>query len=318
MRVAIVGLGGVGGFLAARLMHAGHDVHLIARGETLKALQATGLHLESPLGDLQLARVSAHAAPSTVGPADLIVIGVKAWQVREIAPTLKPLISDRSVVLPLQNGVEAPDELISGLGAPPVVGGLMKILSYIVAPGHIRHTGVTPYIALGELTGGVSSRILQIRDVLQSAGVTVETPVNIQVALWEKLAFMASWGGIGAVTRAPVGVLRTNRETRDLLEEAIREVIAVANARDIPVPQEAATRILRFIDSLPEDGTTSMQRDLMALRPSELHYQNGAVVRFAKSVGLAVPVHSVCYRVLCSLEQQARSKTPSHPAGAFV
>ncbi len=307
MRIAIIGLGGVGGFLAARLMHAGHDVHLIARGETLKILRERGLAVESALGNLHFSHLQAHASPSTVGPSELVIIGVKAWQVAELAPTLRPLISGDTVVLPLQNGVDAPDELVSALGPQAVVGGLMRILSFIVAPGHIKHAGVAPFIALGELGGGVSTRILRVREVLQSAGVTVETPSNIQIALWEKLAFMASWGGIGAVTRAPVGVVRRTPETRALLEEAIREVIAVANARNIPVPMEAATRILRFIDSLPEDGTTSMQRDLMALRPSELHYQNGAVVRFATSAGVAVPVHSVCYRVLCSLEHRSRS-----------
>jgi 2-dehydropantoate 2-reductase len=133
-------------------------------------------------------------------------------------------------------------------------------------------------------------------------------PPDIQTAMWEKFLFIASLSGIGALTRAPVGVLRSLPETRRMLEQAMGEVMAVARSREIALPEKTIAEALALIDGMPPGGTTSMQRDLVAGRPSELEAQNGAVVRVGREGGVATPLHAFIYHSLLPLEQRARGQ----------
>ena len=136
-----------------------------------------------------------------------------------------------------------------------------------------------------------------------------EVPLDIQVAMWGKFLFIASFSGVGAVTRAPAGVLRELPETRAMLDQAMREVLAVAHARGIALPEESIPNTMALVDSLPPNGTASMQRDIMAGRPSELESQNGAVVRLGQEVGVDTPLHTFIYHALLPSELRARAVT---------
>ncbi|HXH02109.1 MAG TPA: 2-dehydropantoate 2-reductase [Candidatus Competibacteraceae bacterium] len=308
MRIAIYGVGGIGGYFGGRLAQAGHEVVFIARGATLEALRRQGLRLESPKGDLHLPQVAASDDPVAVGPVDLVMVAVKAWQVAEVAEKIRPLLGPRTVVLPLQNGVEAPYQLAETLGRERVLGGLAKIISYIVAPGHIRHLGAEPYIALGELDNRPSERAERIRATLEEAGIVARIPQDIVAALWLKFLFVAAWGGVGAATRAPVGVLRRLPETRELLEQAMSEIATLAAARGVSLPADAVASSMNFVDALPDDSTTSLQRDITEGRPSELEAWSGAVVHLGREAGVATPVNGTLYRCLLPLELRARGQ----------
>jgi 2-dehydropantoate 2-reductase len=140
----------------------------------------------------------------------------------------------------------------------------------------------------------------------KAAGVSVGTPDDIEVALWEKFLFIAPVSGVGAVTRMPVDVFRSVRESRELLEAAMREVWALARARGVALKEDAVERTLRYVDSLPPGSTASMQRDILEGRPSELEYQTGAVVRLAHEAHVPTPVHELLYRCLVPGERRAR------------
>jgi 2-dehydropantoate 2-reductase len=310
MRIAVFGAGAVGGYFGGRLAQAGEEVALIARGKHLQALQARGLRVDSIAGDFAIRPVEATDDPARVGAVDAVLVGVKAWQVTEAALAMRPLIGPETFVLPLQNGVEAPHQLAAALGAEHVLGGLCKIISSLVGPGHIRHTGMAPpYVALGELDNRPSERAERLRRVFERAGFTAEIPPDIHVAMWEKFLFIASFSGVGAVTRAPAGVLRSRPETRHMLEQAMGEALAVAQARGIALTEEAISRTMALIDGLPPGGTASMQRDIVAGRPSELEAQNGAVVRLGREVGVATPLHAFIYHSLLPSELRARGQT---------
>jgi len=298
----------VGGYFGGRLAQAGEEVVFIARGERLRALRDQGLRVESPKGDFAVQPVQATDDPAQVGMVDVILVGVKAWQVTEAAQVMGPLVGPETFVVPLQNGVEAPDQLAAVLGAGHVLGGLCRIVSSVVEPGHIRHAGLEPYVAFGELDSRPSERAGRLREAFARAGVTAEIPPDIQVAMWEKFLFITSFSGVGAVTRAPAGVLRSLPETHQMLEQAMHEVLAVARAREIALPEEAIPRTLTLIGNLPPGGTASMQRDVMEGRPSELESQNGAVVRLGQEVGVATPLHAFIYHSLLPLELRARGR----------
>jgi len=308
MRFAIFGVGAVGGYFGARLAQAGEDVAFIARGATLRVLRAEGLRLESVNGDLWLSPVNAVEDPARLGVVDAVLVGVKTWQVPEAAAKIKPLVGRDTIVLPLQNGVEAVGRLAAVLGGEHVCCGVAKIVSSCVRPGHVRHTGINPYIALGECDNRRTQRILKLRQVLQRAGIQAEIPKDITAALWEKFLMVAAWGGIGAVSRAPIGVLRTLPRTRRLLEQAMQEVFNLARARNVDLRKDIVAGTMAFIDSLPPAGTTSMQRDIAEGRPSEIDAWNGAVVRLGEASAVDVALHKFVYDCLHPLELRARGE----------
>jgi 2-dehydropantoate 2-reductase len=309
MRIAIFGTGGVGGYFGGRLAQAGEDVTFIARGEHLRALREHGLRVDSIKGDFVIQPAQATDDPAEVGPVDAVVVAVKAWDVPEAAQRMRLMVGPDTFVVPLENGVEAPDQLAAVLGVERVLGGLCRLISAIVAPGHIRHSGSEPSIAFGEFDRSSSERVERLRQAFAKAqGVKVEVPPDIQVALWDKFLFIASISGVGAVTRAPADIMRSIPATRRLLEQAMREVLALAQARGVQLTEEAVARNMGFIDSLPVGGTASMQRDIIAGRPSELEYQNGTIVRMGQQLGIPTPVHAYLYASLLPQEQRARGQ----------
>ncbi|MEM7050303.1 MAG: 2-dehydropantoate 2-reductase [Acidobacteriota bacterium] len=308
MRFAIVGAGAVGLYFGGRLAAGGHEVTFLARGKTLAALRREGLELTSPKGDLHLADVRAEERPEAIGEVDAVLLAVKAWQVPEVAPSLRPLVGPNTTLLPLQNGVEAPDQLLKHFPGR-VLGGLCKIISEATAPAVVRHLGAEPTIALGELDGAASPRVADLASALDGAGIVAETPDDIRKAMWKKFLFIAPVSGIGAITRVPLGVFRQMAETRQLVRRSMEEVVAVARALGIALSDHTLEATLAFLDGLPPAGTASMQRDLMAGRPSELESQTGAVVRLAAQAGVEVPVNDFLYRCLLPSERAARRES---------
>jgi 2-dehydropantoate 2-reductase len=309
MKVAIVGAGGVGGYFGGRLAQAGEDVVFIARGEHLRAMRGNGLRVDSIDGDFRVDRVVATDDPATVGEVDYILVAVKTWQLPDAIETMRPMVGNSTSIVPLLNGVEAPDQLANAFGTERVLGGTCSVISMIAGPGHVRHAGAQPTIKFGELNHRPSERGERLRNTfLRTEGVQVEVPEDIHVAMWNKYIFIAPWSGVGAVTRAPAGVTRSLPETRALLEGAMEEISLLARARKVAMERDAVRHAMAFVDALPYEATASMQRDIMSGRPSELDAQNGTVVRLGKEAGVATPVNGMIYSSLLPLERRARKE----------
>jgi 2-dehydropantoate 2-reductase len=306
MRFAIVGAGGLGGYYGARLAEAGHEVAFIARGAHLDAIRKNGLKVFSPLGDTHLNDVVATNDPRDVGLVDVIVVAVKTWQIADAARAMQPMIKADTIVVPFLNGVEAPDELASIVGAEHVVGGLSKVFSLVEAPGVVRHFNPGAYVEIGELGGGLSERVEKLRAAFESAGSQANSSADIRTELWKKLLTVSSWAGLGALARSPMGVLRGMAETRALIDRAMDEGIAVGARRGHPITAAYKAELWKFYDAMPADATASMQRDLMAGKPSELDAWNGAIVRFGAETGVDTPVQTFTYHALLPMERRAR------------
>ena len=313
MRIAVFGAGGAGGYFGARLARAGEEVVWIARDQHLEALRTRGLRVESIDGDFTLGPVEASDDPGQFRPVDAVLLGVKAWQVTDAARAMRPLIAEGTCVVPLQNGVEASDELRAVLGDRPVLGGVAKVFSFLVGPGHLRRPGGPATVVLGELDNRPSDRVRRLAECLRGPGLGAEIPADIKVALWEKFLFVASGGGLGAVTRAPIGIVRSVPETRALLEAAMEEIRAVARARGVGLPDDVVPRTMAFVDTLPAAGTASLQRDLAAGRPSELEWWSGAVARLGAEAGVATPIHAFVYWSMLPTELRARGRLTFPP-----
>lgn len=309
MRIAIFGSGGVGSYFGGRLAQAGEDVIFIARGEHLQAIRQNGLRVDSTLGDFVISPAQATDNPVEIGVMDVVLVTVKAWQVPEVAEAMKPMVGSKTVVIPLENGVDAPDQLAAVLGVEHVLGGLCRISVFIAAPGHIKHVAIQPHIAFGELNGRPSERVEVLRQTFARAqGMTVTVPADIRAALWEKFLFIAAISGVGAVTRQPAGNLRSVPETRTLLLRAMEEIEMVAKARGISLSPDIIQKTMGFIDNMPPATLASMQRDIMDGRPSELEAQNGAVVRLGREAGVSTPTHEFIYASLLPGELNVRGE----------
>jgi len=303
MHIAIIGAGAVGGTVGARLAHAGHTVTFVARGASLEALRTSGLRLDSVDGDLHLTTVQATDDPATIGVVDVVLVTVKSTQVEALAPSLRPLLGAHTAVIPLQNGVEAGAQLARELGPDHVMDGLARVIAELLAPGHVKHAAVTPVLEFGPRPAmppdsPARAQLAAFAEALTGAGMVALRPEHMDQALWEKFLFIEPLGTVGAATRVSLGAMRTVPQTRALLDACLAEVRAVAVAAGVPLGDDAVARTWKRYDTLPADTFASMQRDLMAGRPSEFELQTGSVVRLGRELGVATPVHDVLYAAL--------------------
>ena len=266
------------------------------------------MRVDSIKGDFVVKPAKASDDPSRVGKVDTIILGVKAWQVPQAAQEIIPMVGEHTFVVPLQNGVDAPAQLVEILGAEHVMGGLCQISAFIAGVGHIRHVGIEPYIAFAELDNRPSQRAESLRKSFEKAGVKAEIPTDIHRAMWQKFLFIASISAVGALTRVPVGILRSLPETRHLLIDVMQEVVAVAQAHRVNLTLDSIDAKMAFIDSMPSDVIPSMQRDILEGRPSELDALVGAILRKGEEVNIPTPLSSLIYQSLSPQELRARGE----------
>ena len=306
MRIAVIGAGGVGGYFGGRLAEAGYDTTFVVRAATLAAMRERGLRVESIKGDFVLPTPQVTDDPTTVGVVDAVLLAVKAWQIPAAAGNLGPMLGPETMVVPLENGIDAPEVLIPLVGREHVVGGLCAIVSFIAAPGHIRHAAFDPLVMFGELDNRRTDRVERLRAAFEQAGVTAQVPEDIHHSMWTKLLFIATMSGTGALTRVPIGVWRSMPEIRDLVTASLREVVSVAATRGVDLGADAVEKTWQRYDALAPASTASLQRDVMEGKPSELDAQLGAIVRLAQHGGVAAPITSMMYHCLLPQERLAR------------
>ncbi|NQZ32611.1 MAG: 2-dehydropantoate 2-reductase [Oceanospirillaceae bacterium] len=308
MKVAIYGTGGVGGYFGGRLAQAGVDVSFVARGEHLAAMQQQGLKVASIKGDFVIHPVQASDNPAQIGEVDLVLVCVKGWQLSDAVQAMKPLVGENTVILPLLNGVDAVDILSAEFGANKVLNGLCGIFAKIMGPGLVAHMGASPWLQFGEQSNLKTARAKQVLALLESAiGLKAKLVDDVSSAVWKKFIFIASTSGVGSVSRATFGEMRDIPETKALLKGVIAETINVAKGLNIALPEDIEVYIWqKVVDSTP-DSDTSMQRDILSGRPSELHSQTGAVIRLGMKVGVETPLNEMIYAALLPQELKARN-----------
>lgn len=298
MRIAVMGVGGVGGYFGGRLAAAGGDVAFIARGNHLEALRRDGLRVISAKGDLLVHPVAATADPAEIGPVDLILFSVKLWDTETAAQALKPMIGPRTVVVTFQNGVDSVERISSVVGAEHVAGGVCHIAAAIAAPGIIRHTGTLARLTVGSLYPGQDANLAAFASLAERAGIEIHMVDDVKRAIWEKFIFLAPFSGVTTLARLPIGPIRSDPDTRGLFADAVAEAVAVARASGVPLPDDQLERIMGFTDGLPGEMKSSMLGDLERGARLELPWLSGAVVQRAGALGIAAPVHRVIFAAL--------------------
>jgi 2-dehydropantoate 2-reductase len=297
VRIAVMGTGGVGGYFGARLAQAGHDVAFVARGRQLDALSAHGLRVESPVGDVHLRDIEVTGKPAEIGSADLVLFTVKLWDTLEAAEAIKPLLGAETAVVSFQNGVVKDDILRDALGAEHVIGGITYIAATIAEPGLIRHSGTLQKLVFGEYDGSLSPRVRQFRDACADSGIDAEISDRIEQTIWEKFVFLVGLSGTTSLARTSIGPIRSHPRSRAFLRDVMAEVVQVALAQGVPLPDDYADERLAFTDTVPADMTSSMQNDLEQGNRLEVGWLSGDVVERGARLDVATP----CNRAICDI-----------------
>jgi 2-dehydropantoate 2-reductase len=298
MRIAVIGAGGVGGYFGARLALAGNDVTFVARGAHLDAMRRDGLRIDHDSQPLHLPRAKATDDPASIGPADVTMCCVKLWDVEATAPKLAPLVAGGGIVIPFQNGIDAPEMLKRALGREAVAGGIAYVAALIAAPGVVKVLGAMGRMRVGAFDGAGADRVRAFADAGKGAGVDIEVVPDIRLALWEKFAMFSAMSGCTALARQSIGVIRADPDLRAFYEAAVREAVDVARASGVALAGDYVAKQLAFADGLPAAMKASMANDLAAGRRLELPWLSGAVVRLGREHGVPTPVHATIFAAL--------------------
>ena len=254
-------------------------------------MRENGLRVESGLGEVHLKNPLLHENPASIGPADVVILAVKLWDVETVAKQLTPLLHDRTLVIPFQNGIEAPDLLKKHIPAGQVLGGVAYIATGIKQPGVILHTGAMQRLLVGP---GAEAFV----QACKAAGIDIEQAADIERARWEKFVFLTGLSGVTSLSRRPVGVCRADPELRATFEAAMTETWRLGRSRGIALPDDFIAERMRFVDTLHADMRTSMQHDLENGNRLEAPWLCGAVARMSAAAGLEAPVNRTIYAAL--------------------
>ena len=273
MRIAMMGSGGIGGYLGARLDEGGEDVVFIARGAHLEAMRRSGLRLESQLGDVVLGRVRATDTPSEIGPVDLVIFAVKLYDTESAAAAMVPFVGPSTRVVTLQNGIDSVDTLARFAPRSQIIGGATYMSARVEAPGLIVHAGKNTQVVVG---GPDDTMIEVLRGAcLKAGGVDFETVEDIESVLWNKFVTVSAFSGATSLMRAGVGRILANPQACIFLEQLRDEGVAVASAAEHPMPYDFSERIMSYWRSFPPETRSSMASDLAQGRPIELSWLSG-------------------------------------------
>jgi len=306
MRFAILGSGAVGGYFGAKLAKAGQEVTFIARGAHLEAIRHKGLEVRSAkLGDFTV-RAAAESDTARIGPVDVAIVSVKAYDNQTALPMLKPLIGPETVVLTLQNGVDSVDECAAIVGERHVLGGTTYVATALEGPGLIVQTGVHRSIIFGEVFGDTSRitpRVQNLGDVLASADIQVTPVADARVPIWDKYVYLVAFSGFTGASRLAIGHIWKYPHVQNVFYACSREIAAIAKAEGVTISPNRFDTLQEYMTNLPGTTRSSLLIDLEQGKRIEVEALQGAAVRRAKKHNVPVPIVSTLYALLKPWEQ---------------
>ncbi len=322
MKLAIVGLGGVGGHYGARLARRyaggkdGVDVLFVARGEHLRQIQENGLRFSIPSGEAWVAHPAAASDhPSEWGELDLVLFCVKTYALEESAAQLRENVGQATTLITVLNGVDNAERLQAAFPQAAVLNGGVYISATLVAPGEVRHIGGTgkTFFGLEPAPGRHAqepapgreehARFRPLAGLFQAAGIDAEYRADIRWAVWEKYLFISPLASATTALGQTFGELQADPKSWALLNGLLSEVEAVAVAQGVSLPADVHQATLNKVRSFPPGTKTSLQTDAERGKPLELETFTGYVARAGHRLGVPVPLHDQVYRQLNRLEE---------------
>lgn len=327
MKFLIAGAGAIGAYIGARMSRTGFDVTLFARGPHLKAMQELGVQVRTADGDF-VAHPKVVGSLDEAGVADVVFLGVKAHGLPQLAPQLKPVLGQETVVVSTQNGIpwwyfqgfggereglrleriDPGGVISSAIEARRVVGSIVYFSTEIISPGVIQHIEGNR-ISIGEPGGSRSDRCRKIAEALVASGLRCPITTHIRDEILVKLLGNASINPVSALTRATVVQIIRNPGTAELIRNIMQEVAAVAAKLGMELPISIEQR-MAGAEKVGEHKT-SMLQDLEAGRPMELEALVGSMVELGEKVGVPMPHTRMVYSCAKLLGECSRAAAKS-------
>jgi 2-dehydropantoate 2-reductase len=302
MKIAVVGLGGVGGYFGGKLAMKyagmpGHSVVFIARGEHLAAIQKGGLLLKTVEGESLVVSDLATGNPAAVGPCDLVLVCVKEYALEEAAAGIAPLLHAETAVLPLLNGVDISERLRAILPRGVVLSGCVYISTFIEAPGVVHQVGGTCQLFFGP-DDGKAEAFRPLEALLKDAGIKAELTDRIGVQLWTKYLFVSPMAGVTSLMAKSFGAVMADEKGKTVVRGLMEEIGRLAQAKGIGLPADSVEMALVKVARFPYETKSSMQLDYAKGGRTEVDLFIGYAVRAGHALGIPVPLHEELYAAL--------------------
>ena len=308
MHIVIYGAGGVGGYFGGKLAQSNNNVTFIARGKHLNAINEKGLTVKSIKGNFHLPKVNAQNNLDNIEKVDLIILAVKTFQLNEIFNDLKKIIKNETVILPLLNGIKNYEILSKEFGKDKVIKGLCKIYSKIEEYGVVNHFGITPQIIIGEHNNNLTSRIKNIQKLFIDSDIKTFISEDIDKDLWSKYMFICTIGGVGCILKQNIGNIRENEYSRNLLNKCLVEIYDIAKKNNVNFDESIVDKTMISIDNMPFNSESSMQRDIMQNKPSEIYELTGEIISLADKHNLNIPINKFIFDCLNQLTIESKNQ----------
>jgi 2-dehydropantoate 2-reductase len=294
VKIAVMGAGGIGSYLGGVLARSGADVTLICRGAHLAAIRERGLSVSSPKHSFS---IKVTAREDCAGTADVILQATKLYQLQASTRQMLPMVGEGTIVLPLQNGVTAVEEVGAIVGANQVLGATVFLNARLTAPGVVDSRSEMDTVVFDE-------RARAFVDLCRAAGIDARSSADIRAEQWRKFLPVAGLSALSCLSRQPIGPVRDEPKLRALYRQAMGEVAALARAKGVVLEADVVDRMLALADRYKYDARVSMLEDLEAGRPLELEWLSGYVSREAARLGVATPFHDMAYACLKALDRR--------------
>ena len=298
MKIGIMGSGGIGGYLGARLAKGGAEVGFVARGAHLAAMRERGIAIEGGPDPIEVPAVTASDDPAEIGVCDLVIFAVKLWDTQAALQLMRPMVGPGTTVVSFQNGVLKDDDLRAAYDPSQIMGGVAYVATTIERPGVIRQTGPMQRFVFGEFDGVRSARAEALLEACRRGNVNGEIAADIRKEIWQKFVFLVAMSGVTTTIRSKIGPIRAHPQTRAFFLDLMREVVAVGRAHGIGLDADFAEQRLTLADEVSPDMTTSMHHDLERGNRLELPWLAGAVVALGAKAGVPTPLNRAVSDIL--------------------
>lgn len=297
MKIAVLGAGGIGGYVGGRLAEAGEDVSFVARGGHLSAIRKDGLRIVSPHGDVHLSNAFATDDPAEIGPVDLVMFTVKLGDADAAAQSLAPLIGADTKIVTLQNGIDSKSIIARHVDRDRIAAGIIYLAAYITAPGEISNPGGVHKLVIDGLGGDTVMK--RFFDACARCVAIDATPTDEpEKTVWGKFVALVAFSGVTSITRLPIGAVYENSDSLAFMRQLLEENVKIAQASGLDFDAAHADATIELFRNQPYGQKSSMLVDLEAGKPLELEWLSGRVHALGRELGIETPANSAVWAAL--------------------
>jgi 2-dehydropantoate 2-reductase len=298
-RIAILGIGAVGGYIGGLLAdkycgESGVEVIFLARNENKNRILENGLKLITTEGEKIVRPFLVTDDPRKCGAFDLFICTVKTYDLTEAIRHYEKNIASHTIILPLENGVDAAEKIRKVLQGAHIWKGCVYVNARLLQPGIVSQIGTSPCIFFGSPSAAAED-LRMVEKYFNDAGIDARVPENILLTIWEKFVFISSIATITSYLDATVGKVLSSQSNKNLLHTLLNEAISVAHAKNILLPDQLIHKLMQRAANMPFDATSSMHTDFRNKKKTELDSLTGYIIKEANQFHVPVPTYELMY-----------------------